>query len=283
MAGTVIDGKKIAGYHEERLKDKIFRMDRPPALHTILVGQDEGSRVYVGVKDRGCKRVGIRTRTHIFHEHISRELLWIAINELNRDVSVDGILLQMPLPEHLDAPKLISSLDVGKDVEGMHPHNLGALVSGKEGVVPCTPGGIITMLEHIECELKGKEVCVVSHSPVVGKPLALMLLNRNATVTVIHEHTGDIREHTKRADVLITAAGVPGLIRGDMIKEGAVVVDVGMNRLKSGELVGDVVFSEAMERAGYITPVPGGVGPMTVYTLLRNTYELSVVNQKKYK
>lgn len=275
MSDTIIDGRKIARHHEEILKEKIRSLDRPPTLHTILVGEDEGSKVYIGVKDRGCKRVGIETETHHLAEDTSQEALVDTIMGLNEDDSVDGILVQMPLPEHLDTSEIISTVSIEKDVEGMHPYNLGRLITGDESVVPCTPGGIITMLEYEGVHLEGKEVCIVSHSTVVGKPMALMMLSRDATVTVVHEYTKDITDFTKRADVLITAAGVPGLIRKEMVKKDAVVIDVGMNRLESGELVGDAEFDTVKERAGKITPVPGGVGPTTVLTLLKNTYRLS--------
>ncbi|MFO8110489.1 MAG: bifunctional 5,10-methylenetetrahydrofolate dehydrogenase/5,10-methenyltetrahydrofolate cyclohydrolase [Thermoplasmata archaeon] len=280
---SIIDGRKIAQYYEEKLKVKTSQMGRPPSLHTILVGEDEGSKIYIGVKDRGCKRVGIETTTHKFHKDASEKELKEFITKLNKDRAVDGILLQMPLPDHLEPFELISSINITKDVEGMHPYNLGRLTSEDEGIVPCTPGGIITMLDYEGTVLKGKEVCVVSHSTVVGKPMALMLLNRDATVTVVHEYTRGTKDFTKRADVLIAAAGVPGLITKEMIKEGVIIIDVGMNRLENGDIVGDVEFDDLKKRADKITPVPGGVGPMTVLTLLQNTVKLAGNNQKKYK
>ncbi len=274
MLDPIIDGRKIARFYEERLKEKIAELERAPTLHTILVGEDEGSKVYVGVKDRGCKRVGIETRTHKLKEDVDAEEVAKLIEDLNHDDEVDGVLLQMPFPKHIDTSELVSSIDISKDVEGMHPFNLGKLITGSEGVVPCTPGGIITMLEYEDVKLQGRKTCVVSHSPVVGKPIALMLLNRNATVTVVHEYTDDLGEHTSKADLLIAAAGVPGLITSDMVKSNAVVVDVGMNRLENGRLVGDVEFDDVKKRCEKITPVPGGVGPMTVLTLLQNTVKL---------
>ncbi len=281
MSNSIIDGREIAGFYEEKLKEKIALFERPPSLHTVLIGEDEGSKVYVGVKDRGCKRVGIDTRTHKLNENVKAHEVVKLIEKLNHDEKVDGILLQMPLPEHLDAAERISRIDISKDVEGMHPFNLGKLITGNEGVVPCTPGGIITMLEYEGVKLEGKEVCIVSHSPVVGKPMSLMLLNRNATVRVVHEYTDNLGEHTSKADLLITAAGIPGLITADMVKNNSVVVDVGMNRLENGELVGDVEFDEVKKRCEKITPVPGGVGPMTVLTLLQNTVKLADKESEK--
>lgn len=270
MDDRIIDGKKIAAFGEKLLKERICGSSGPPRLDTIMMGDDEGSKVYLGVKNSGCKRVGIETVTHeISVVEASLDL----IDDLNQDDDVDGILLQMPLPDHVNPQDLIDRIDPVKDVEGLHPVNLGSLISGKEDMIPCTPKGILTMLDYEKVDLKGKEVCIVSHSMIVGKPMALLLLNRDATVTVVHEHTKDLSSHTFAADVVIAAAGVPGLITADMISPGAIVIDVGMNRLDSGELVGDVDFNGVIEKVSKITPVPGGVGPTTVLSLLENTYE----------
>ncbi len=280
MIGKKIDGRKIASAGEKRLKKKIVDMERPPSLHTIFAGEDEGSKVYLGVKERGCKRVGIESKTHRFEEDVPQQELIEKIEGLNGDDSVDGILVQMPLPRGIEADVLISHIDPVKDVEGLHPSNLGVLLWGDERRPPCTPKGIITMLEAEGVKLKGKEVCVVSHSTIVGKPMALMLLNRDATVHVVHVHTTELAYHTRKSDILIVAAGVPRLIGPDEVRGGAVVIDVGMNRLESGELVGDVDYEEVKKVASKITPVPGGVGPTTVLSLLENTYDAAVSRRK---
>jgi len=269
----IIDGRAIADKGEDKLKNKIEELDRPPRLDTIFAGDDEGSKVYLGVKNRSCQRVGIDTETHRFDEDVTKEELIQKIQELNEDDYVDGFLIQMPLPGELEAQNLIKKISPVKDVEGLHPVNLGSLMICDERTIPCTVKGILTMLEYEDVELEGKEVCVVSHSTIVGKPMVVTLLNRNATVNVVHEYTEDLSDHTKKADILIAAAGVPHLITEDMVKEGVVVIDVGMNRLEDGSLVGDVEFDKVKEIAAKITPVPGGVGPTTVLSLLENTYE----------
>ncbi|MFW6142234.1 MAG: bifunctional 5,10-methylenetetrahydrofolate dehydrogenase/5,10-methenyltetrahydrofolate cyclohydrolase [Candidatus Saliniplasma sp.] len=269
----IINGREIADKGEEKLKNKIKRLDRPPRLDTIFAGDDEGSKVYLGVKNQGCERVGIDTNTHRFNKDVTKEELLQKVQELNEDASVDGFLIQMPLPGKLEAKNLIKKILPVKDVEGLHPINLGSLMIGDERTIPCTVKGILTMFEYEGIELKGKEVCVVSHSTIVGKPMAVTLLNRNATVNVVHEYTEELSEHTKKADIIVAAAGVPHLINEEMVKEGAVVIDVGMNRMEDGSLVGDVEFDKVKDKASKITPVPGGVGPTTVLSLLENTYE----------
>ncbi len=278
----IIDGREIADKGEKKLKSKIEELDRPPRLDTIFAGDDEGSKVYLGVKNRGCERVGIDTETHMFDEDVTKKELIQRIQELNEDDSVDGILIQMPLPGDLEAQNFIKRISAVKDVEGLHPVNLGSLMIDDERTIPCTVKGILTMLEYEGLEPKGKEVCVVSHSTIVGKPMAVTLLNRDATVSVIHEYTEDVSDNTLKADILITAAGVPHLITEDMVKEGVIVIDVGMNRLDDGSLVGDVEFKKVKKKSEKITPVPGGVGPTTVLSLLENTYEsyLSSKNDK---
>ncbi len=276
MSGKKIDGRKIADEKEAVLKEKIDEMERAPKLHTIFAGEDEGSKVYLGVKNRGCKRVGIETETHRYGEDVKKEVLIDKIYELNRDNVVDGILVQMPLPGDMDAKNLIEEIDPVKDVEGLHPKNLGKLMIGSEEIIPCTPKGILTMLDYEDIQVKGEEICVVSHSTIVGKPMAITLLNRDATVHVVHEFTDEMERHTKGADILIAAAGVPHLISKEMIAPNSVIIDVGMNRLESGELVGDVEYEECKEKAKKITPVPGGVGPTTVLSLLENTYHAAL-------
>ncbi len=276
MNAKKIDGRRIASEREVILRNKIEMLKRPPRLDTIFAGFDEGSRVYLGTKNKGCERVGIESVTHGYQEGVTASELTDKIHALNDDPSVDGILLQIPLPEGMCSADLIAEIDPVKDVEGLHPVNLGGLIAGDENRIPCTPKGILTMLEYEEVELKGAEVCIVSHSMIVGKPMAVLLLNRDASVTVVHEYTNDISAHTLGADVIISAAGVPGLIKAHMVSPGAVVIDVGMNRLESGELVGDVDYEGVGKKASKITPVPGGVGPTTVLSLLENTYDAHV-------
>ncbi len=276
MCGKKIDGRKIADEREAVLKEKIGEIEEPPNLHTIFAGEDEGSKVYLGVKNRGCERVGIETETHRYGEEVKKELLRDKIHELNKDDEVDGILVQMPLPRDMDGKKLIQEIDPLKDVESLHPKNLGKLMIGDETIVPCTPKGILTMFDYEDIQLKGKEICIVSHSTIVGKPMAITLLNRDATVHVVHEFTDDMEKHTKKAEILIAAAGIPHLITKEMIAPDSVIIDVGMNRLKSGELVGDVDYQECKEKTRKITPVPGGVGPTTVLSLLENTYHAAL-------
>ena len=276
MSGKKIDGRKIADEKEAVLKEKIKEMEKPPNLHTIFAGEDEGSKVYLGVKNRGCERVGIETETHRYGGEVKKEILIDKIHELNEDDEVDGILVQMPLPGDMDGKKLIGAIDPIKDVEGLHPKNLGKLMIGSEDVIPCTPKGILTMFDYEDIQLKGKEICIVSHSTIVGKPMAITLLNRDATVQVVHEFTDQMHQHTKKAEILIAAAGVPHLITKEMIALDSVIIDVGMNRLDSGKLVGDVDYKECKEKARKITPVPGGVGPTTVLSLLENTYQAAL-------
>nr|AGF93024.1 bifunctional 5,10-methylene-tetrahydrofolate dehydrogenase/ 5,10-methylene-tetrahydrofolate cyclohydrolase [uncultured organism] len=276
VSEEIIDGRTIADEGEAELKKKIEEMEMPPRLDTIFAGDDEGSKVYLGVKNRGCERVGIETETHRYPSDVSQGELLDKIEELNEDDRVDGVLIQMPLPGEMDSRPLIERIDPVKDVEGLHRSNMGRLMTGDEEVVPCTPKGILTMLEYEGIDLKGKEVCIVSHSTIVGKPMVVTLLNRDATVEVVHEFTKDLESHTKKAEILITAAGKAHFITEDMISEGVVLIDVGMNRLENGDLVGDAVYEKCKEKASKITPVPGGVGPTTVLSLLQNTYRAAV-------
>ncbi len=276
MSGEVIDGRKIADEKEAVLKKKIDEMERVPRLDTIFAGENEGSKVYLGVKNRGCERVGIETETHRFSSDVSLAELKEKVESLNGNNAVDGILIQMPLPEGLDARELIEVIDPVKDVEGLHPENFGRLMTGEERVVPCTPKGILTMFGYEDIDLKGKDVCVISHNVTVGKPMAVTLLNRNATVEVVHEFTDDLISHTKKAEILITAVGKAYFVTQDMISEDCILIDVGMNRTEEGDLVGDAVYEECKEKAKKITPVPGGVGPTTVLSLLENTYKAAV-------
>jgi len=242
-----------------------------PTLAVVLVGEDPASQVYVRNKKRAADEVGIASRDFLFPAGCSRETLLATLGEINRDPGIHGTLLQLPLPAGLDEDEAVAAIAPEKDVDGLHPANLGRLLAGKPSTVPCTPAGCLEILDYYGVDLLGAEAVVVGRSRLVGKPLAQLLLGRHATVTTCHTRTRDLAAHTRRADVLCVAAGRPGVVTGDMVKPGAVVVDVGVNRLESGRLAGDVDFPSASERARAITPVPGGVGPMTVAMLLRNT------------
>jgi methylenetetrahydrofolate dehydrogenase (NADP+) / methenyltetrahydrofolate cyclohydrolase len=283
MAAGIIDGRAIAAGVRAQVKDEVEALMRegapPPGLATVLVGDDPASAVYVAGKQRACAEVGMTAHDRRLPADASSEQVAELLGELNGDDEVNGVLLQLPLPERLDGFILTATIAHAKDVDGLTPVNAGLLALGRPGLVPCTPLGVLELLAGAEVELEGAEAVVVGRSNLFGKPMAQLLLARNATVTVCHSRTRDLRAVCARADVLIAAAGHPRLIEGDFVKPGAVVIDVGMNRLapeqagnKSG-LVGDVDFAAAAARASAITPVPGGVGPMTIACLLRNTLQ----------
>ncbi len=271
MAARLIDGKALAERVRERVRGEVAEMATSPGLATILVGEDPASAVYVRMKREDSAEVGIDSHHHEPGGAVSQEELAALIESLNADERVHGILLQLPLPEHLDQDPLISLIDPAKDVDGLTPVNAGLLAQDRpEAIAPCTPAGVIELLREAEVELEGARAVVVGRSILVGKPLATLLLAANATVTHCHSRTRDLASVCREADVLVAAAGQPGLISGEMVREGATVIDVGTNRVE-GKLVGDVEFDSVAERAGAITPVPGGVGPMTRAMLLVNT------------
>lgn len=266
----IIDGKAMASEIEAEVRSKVQKLASKgviPGLAAVLVGANPASQMYVRLKHSACARVGIRSENVALPEDIGEEQLLAKIEELNRRTDIHGIMLELPLPKHLDPRKAMMSIAPEKDVDGFHPENMGALLLGAEKLVPCTPKGIIYALESLGVKLEGAEVVIVGHSNVVGKPLAAMMLNRNATVQVCHVYTKDLAEHTRRGDILVVAAGVPGLIKADMVKPGAYVFDVGINRV-GDKTVGDVDFDAVKDVASAITPVPGGVGPLTVSMLL---------------
>jgi methylenetetrahydrofolate dehydrogenase (NADP+) / methenyltetrahydrofolate cyclohydrolase len=276
MSATIIDGKGISILIRAELKEKVALLKEKgvvPSLTVILVGDDPGSQVYVRNKERACKEAGMVGRVIRMPAETTQEDLLLEIQAVNKDDSVHGLLVQLPLPGHLNEVEIIRSIAAEKDVDGLHPMTQGCLMSGAQAALPCTPRGCIELLHRAGVPLKGAEAVVVGRSVMVGKPMALLLLRENATVTICHSRTRDLGEVTRRADVLIVAIGKPNLITGDMIKPGAAVIDVGMNRLLDGTLTGDVDFETAKEVAGCITPVPGGVGPMTIAMLLENTIE----------
>lgn len=274
----LLDGKRLAQKIKESIKDEISsfvaRGKRPPALSVILVGDNPASQIYVNKKIKDCQEVGIISKTFFLPKDITQLELEDIIGSLNGDDEVDGILVQLPLPSHIDTLEIIQCINPKKDVDGFHPENVGKLATGrKDGILPCTPYGIMKILQEYKIDTFGKDVVIVGASNIVGKPMGMLFLwEERSTVTICHRNTKDLKEHTRRADILVVAAGVPHLIKRDMVKEGVVVIDVGINRI-DGKIVGDVDFEGLKDKVYAITPVPGGVGPMTVAMLLQNTLE----------
>ena len=279
MTATLIDGKALALKLRAEVAEEVAAYGGPVCLATVLVGDDPASHIYVGSKHKASHEAGIESRDHRFPSDTSESVVLDLLAELNADDSVDGILVQLPLPDHMDEALVTRSVDPAKDVDGFHPLNAGLLYLGEPFLVPATPLGIMAMLSEHDVALKGLEAVVIGRSEIVGKPMAMLLLAEHATVTICHSRTADLAAHTRRADVLVAAVGKPGLVTRDMVKPGAVVVDVAMNRTEAG-LVGDVDKS-VTEVAGLMTPVPGGVGPMTIAMLLRNT--LTAAQQRRSK
>ena len=274
MPAIIIDGKALAAATRAAQKNAIESLaarGTRPGLAAVLVGEDPASRVYVRNKARACEETGVRSETHEFPQDVSERELLACIARLNADRGVHGILVQLPLPRRLDAGRILAAVSPSKDVDGFHAVNLGALLQGRTGFVPGTPAGVMLLLEHAGVALEGMHAVIVGRSTIVGKPLALLLLQKDATVTICHSKTRDLAATTRTADILIAAVGRANLITADMVKPGACVIDVGVNRLPDGKLAGDVDFAAVREVAGSITPVPGGVGPMTVAMLIVNT------------
>jgi methylenetetrahydrofolate dehydrogenase (NADP+)/methenyltetrahydrofolate cyclohydrolase len=272
----IIDGKAIAAKMREGIKSEVAELATQgvtPGLAVVLVGEDPASRVYVSMKEKACADCGIFSVEHKLSADTSEETLLELITQLNADNKIDGILVQLPLPKHIDEAKVLEAISPAKDADGFHPYNVGRLATGNPLFQPCTPYGVMKMLEETNVDLKGKNVVVVGRSNIVGKPVALMCLAAHATVTICHSRTVDLPAKVAAADVVIAAVGIPEMIKGDWIKEGAVVIDVGVNRVGGKKLVGDVEFEAASLRASAITPVPGGVGPMTITMLIYNTLE----------
>ena len=274
---SIIDGNKIAKGIREEIGAQVLKLKQEkgivPGLAVILVGDDPASQIYVGRKERACEEAGFLSRHFgLPSQTLEKDLLRL-IDELNRDPAIHGILVQLPLPGHIRTATVIEAVDPWKDVDGFHPYNMGRLLEGNPLQRACTALGIMELMDRSGIPIEGREAVIVGRSNIVGKPLALMLLLRHATITVCHTRTRGLAGVTGRAEILVAAAGKAEMIRGGMVKEGAVVIDVGVNRLPDGRLVGDVAFSEVEPKASYITPVPGGVGPMTIAMLLRNTFE----------
>jgi len=271
----LIDGKSLANKVQESVADEVEQLKQVknivPGLAVILIGDDPASHAYVKMKAKACEKVGFYSITHNMPDTISQDEIIATIEMMNSNPRIDGILVQLPLPSHIDTEKILEVIDPKKDVDGFHAYNVGRLVTGLDSFVACTPLGVMKMFEAYDIDLQGKDVCVVGASNIVGKPMASLLLNANATVTVTHIFTKDLKAHTVMADIVIVGVGVPGLIKEDMVKEGAIVIDIGINRIANGSLVGDVDFDAVSPKCSYITPVPGGVGPMTIAMLLDNT------------
>jgi len=279
----IIDGKKTAQDVRNEIKEETLELKAKtgivPGLAVILVGEDPASKIYVRMKENACKEAGFLSREYKLSADVDESEILSIINDLNNDNEIHGILVQLPLPEHINSDSVIEAVDPQKDVDGFHPYNIGRLFSENPFHMACTPTGIIELLDRYNIGIEGKETVIVGRSNIVGKPLALMLLARHATITMCHTRTKNLPEVTRRAELLIAAAGKPEMITGGMVRDGAVVIDVGINRLESGKLVGDVDFSSVSEKTSYITPVPGGVGPMTIAMLLKNTLNAAVHQQ----
>ena len=286
MAAKIIDGKQVAADMRAELKEEVARLARDgivPGLGVILVGEDPASQSYVKAKERACEEIGLFSDDNRLPADASQQELMAIVEKMNNDPKINGILVQLPLPKHLNEAEVLLAIDPDKDVDGFHPMNVGRMVVGEKAFLPCTPHGVIQLLLRSGVEIEGANVVIVGRSNIVGKPVANMLIQKsnmgNATVTVCHTRTKNLAEHTRRADVIIAAAGRPDTITADMVKDGVVVIDVGVNRVedstkkKGYRLVGDVDFEAVKEKAGLITPVPGGVGPMTITMLLYNTVE----------
>ena len=280
MKSNIISGKELADKITERLKKEISEMDSAPGLAAVLVGDNPASKVYVGIKRKQCQEIGIYSEEYKLPETATEEELFRLIDDLNKNEKINAILIQLPVPKQIDTLKMFGKISLEKDVDGFNAFNVGRLVDGNECSVPCTPKGVIKIIEQTGMDVKGKHAVIVGRSSIVGKPVASMLLNRDATVTVCHSKTENLGEITRQADILVVAAGKPKMIKEDMVKENAVVIDVGINKV-DGKLVGDVDFDSVKNKAKALTPVPGGVGPMTVAMLLENTLNLFKMQKGK--
>ncbi|MDD2904942.1 MAG: bifunctional methylenetetrahydrofolate dehydrogenase/methenyltetrahydrofolate cyclohydrolase FolD [Sulfurimonas sp.] len=282
---TLLDGKALSQKIETGVgigvKELKSRTGSVPGLAVVLVGQDPASAAYVNMKKKACDRVGFYSVTHEMPEDISQEAIENTIVMMNKNPNIDGILIQLPLPKQIDTTKILELVDPSKDVDGFHPYNVGRLATGLDGFVPCTPLGVMELLAEYNIDVKGKNCCVVGASNIVGKPMAALLLNANATVEICHIFTDDLKKHTLNADIILVGVGVINLIKEDMVKEGAIIIDIGINRADNGKLVGDVDYANVNAKCSYITPVPGGVGPMTIAMLLSNTLKAAQINYKE--
>lgn len=273
---TRIDGKEVSAAVRENIKNEVGTLKANgivPGLAVIIVGSDPASRVYVNNKKKGCEQVGMNSFEYALPEETTTEELLELIEKLNKDKNVHGILCQLPVPKHIDEEKVLNAISPDKDVDAFHPVNCGKVMTGDYRFAPCTPAGMVEMLKYYNIPISGKHCVIIGRSNIVGKPMAMLMLKNNATVTVCHSRTENLTEITKQADILVAAVGRPKFVTADMVKDGAVVLDVGINRMEDGKLCGDVDFDAVCEKTSYITPVPGGVGPMTITMLLKNTLE----------
>ncbi len=282
---TLLDGKALSNKVKEEVKvevaELIAKEKITPGLAVILVGNDAASATYVGSKAKACKAAGIYSVVHEMPDSITQDELLDIIQRMNENPALDGILVQLPLPKHIDTTIVLEAIDPLKDVDGFHPYNVGRMVSNLDTFLPATPFGVMRMFDEYGIELSGKNVCVIGSSDIVGKPMASLLTNAKATVTVCNSRTKDLKAHTSVADIVVVAVGVPHLLKADMIKDGAIVIDVGINRLDTGKLTGDADFEDCKDKCSYITPVPGGVGPMTIAMLLKNTLKAAKLRNKR--
>ena len=279
----IISGKETAANIRERLRKQIDQLRESgyqPGLAVVIVGDDPASQVYVRNKEKACKEVGIAAQTFALPKETTQQELMALIDTLNARSDVHGILVQLPLPRHLDEHQVINAILPEKDVDAFHPVNVGKIMIGDFDYVPCTPAGVMALLEEAQIDVSGKRAVVIGRSNIVGKPQAMLLLHKNATVTICHSKTQHLEEITRQADIIVVAIGKAHFLRGDMVKDGVVVIDVGMNRLENGKLAGDVDFDTVAPKASYITPVPGGVGPMTITMLMKNTLRAAEMKQK---
>lgn len=281
MSAKILDGKMVSARIKEELKQEVAKLKEDkgivPGLAVIIVGDDPASKIYVRNKKLACEAIGIRSEEYALPAETTQEELLALVQELNEKKEIHGILCQLPLPKHLDEEAVINAISPKKDVDAFHPVNVGKIMIGNFDFLPCTPAGVMELIKESGIEVAGKECVVVGRSNIVGKPMAMLLLHQHGTVTICHSRTRDLKEVCRRADILVAAVGVPELIKGDMVKDGAVVIDVGMNRLENKKLVGDVEFATAAEKACAITPVPGGVGPMTIAMLMKNTVKAAQI------
>jgi methylenetetrahydrofolate dehydrogenase (NADP+)/methenyltetrahydrofolate cyclohydrolase len=280
MTARIIDGKAVAAALRATLAQRIATLNFAPGLRVVRVGDDPASGIYVRNKDRAAQQAGFDSATIQLPESTSQAELLAIVRGLNEDPAVDGILVQLPLPPHINAEAVIQAIDVAKDVDGFHAINAGRLATGQAALVPCTPKGVMHLLASADIPIRGARAVVLGRSNIVGKPMAALLLAADATVTIVHSRTRDLPAECRRADILVAAVGKPELVRGDWVADGATIIDVGINRLESGKLVGDVAFAEACQHAGAISPVPGGVGPMTIACLLENTLDAAIARRK---
>lgn len=281
----LLDGKALSAKIEKNIVDEVKDLKNKtglvPGLAVILVGQDPASAAYVNMKKKACDRVGFYSVTHEMPSDISQAAIENTIKMMNSNPNIDGILIQLPLPSQIDTTKILELVEPSKDVDGFHPYNVGRLTTGLDGFVPCTPLGVMKLLDEYNIDVKGKNCVVVGASNIVGKPMASLLLNANATVEICHIFTDDLKKHTLDADILFVGVGVINLIKEEMVKDGVIIVDIGINRTNDGKLVGDVDFERVSKKCSYITPVPGGVGPMTIAMLLSNTLKAAKANSEE--